>query len=80
MSTADLRARISTEARGTPAHALIVDYLVAKRASLFADLSRTPDDQLVSLKARIIQIEEIIADLTRSVDAKRPVKPGPYTC
>ena len=78
-ASAELLTRIAVEARGTSPHALIIDYLREKRREMLDGLSAVPDDELQTFRARVVQIEEIIRDLTRAPKDIKPVKTGAYT-
>ena len=75
----DLLRRVQTEARGTSAHGLIVDYLKEQRQTLLEELSTTPDADLIPLKARVDQLERLIRDLSRDPTVFKPQKNGAYT-
>ena len=75
----DILHRIQTEAQGTSAHGLVLEYLSAKREELLASVTNTPDDELAKLKARLDLVEAIRRDLTRKPQEIRPVKTGGYT-
>lgn len=80
MSSDQLLARILTEAKGTSAHGMIIEYLTLKRRERLEQVSRLPSDHisLFGMQSEVRLLEEIIRDLTRDQKQVKPVKTGSY--
>lgn len=75
----DVLARIQTEARGTNAHGLIVEYLKAKRFARLEQLASVPKDELLAVQSDVRLLDELLRDLLRELPKAKDIKTGAYT-
>lgn len=75
----ELLQRIQSEARGTSAHGMIVDYLKEKRHQSMEQMVTCQAENLAVVRAQVQVIDAIILDLTREPPKLKPVKTGGYT-